>query len=146
MLYSKWNIKRKKTFRRRHSLLISSSLVSTYTNLGWIHAIVILNIWLFDQSFRDFYSWKSFLWLQTKFWTLPIIKCWHWIFEYFERTTAPIIKYSFPLLSEFVQGWRSSWVIYCRLMWLNLVSITRQMPRPRHKNKAIIRLSSHPSR
>ena len=27
-----------------------------------------------------------------------------------------------------------------------LVSITRQMPRPRHKNKAIIRLSSHPSR
>ena len=29
---------------------------------------------------------------------------------------------------------------------LSLVSITRQMPRPRHKNKAIIRLSSHPSR
>ena len=28
----------------------------------------------------------------------------------------------------------------------DLVSITRQMPRPRHKNKAIIRLSSHPSR
>ena len=29
---------------------------------------------------------------------------------------------------------------------LGLVSITRQMPRPRHKDKAIIRLSSHPSR
>ena len=29
---------------------------------------------------------------------------------------------------------------------LGLVSITRQMPRPRHKNKAIIRSSSHPSR
>ena len=29
---------------------------------------------------------------------------------------------------------------------LSLVSITRQTPRPRHKNKAIIRLSSHPSR
>ena len=28
---------------------------------------------------------------------------------------------------------------------LGLVSITRQMPRPRHINKAIIRLSSHPS-
>ena len=27
-----------------------------------------------------------------------------------------------------------------------LVSITRQMARPRHMNKAIIRLSSHPSR
>ena len=33
------------------------------------------------------------------------------------------------------------------LSWvLGLVSITRQMPKPRHKNKAIIRLSSHPSR
>ena len=31
--------------------------------------------------------------------------------------------------------------------WLySLVSITRKMPRPRDKNKAIIRLSSHPSR
>ena len=29
---------------------------------------------------------------------------------------------------------------------LSLVSIARQMPRPRHKNKAIFRLSSHPSR
>ena len=29
---------------------------------------------------------------------------------------------------------------------LGLVSIKQQMPRPRHKNKAIIRLSSHPSR
>ena len=28
---------------------------------------------------------------------------------------------------------------------LSLVSITRQTPRPRHRNKAIIRLSSHPS-
>ena len=28
---------------------------------------------------------------------------------------------------------------------LSLVSITSQMPRPRHKNKAIMRLSSHPS-
>ena len=32
-------------------------------------------------------------------------------------------------------------VIFC----LGLVSVTRQMPQPRHKNKAIIRLS-HPSR
>ena len=32
------------------------------------------------------------------------------------------------------------------LVFLGLVSITRQMSRPRHKNKAIIRLSSHPSR
>ena len=30
--------------------------------------------------------------------------------------------------------------------YLSLVSITRQMLRPRHKNKAIMRLSSHPSR
>ena len=30
--------------------------------------------------------------------------------------------------------------------YLSLVSITRQMPRPRHKNKAIIRLTSHPLR
>ena len=29
---------------------------------------------------------------------------------------------------------------------LGLVSITRQMPRPRQINKAIIRLNSHPSR
>ena len=29
---------------------------------------------------------------------------------------------------------------------LSLVSIKRQTPRQRHKNKAIIRLSSHPSR
>ena len=28
---------------------------------------------------------------------------------------------------------------------ISLSSITRQMPRPRHKNKAIIRVSSHPS-
>ena len=34
-----------------------------------------------------------------------------------------------------------------KISWLlGLVSITRQMPRPRHKNKAIIRLNSHPSR
>ena len=32
-----------------------------------------------------------------------------------------------------------------RMPLLSLVSIARQMPRPRHKNKAIIRLSSHPS-
>ena len=31
-------------------------------------------------------------------------------------------------------------------MHLSLVSITRQTPRPRHKNKEIRRLSSHPSR
>ena len=31
------------------------------------------------------------------------------------------------------------------LQSLSLVSITRQTPRPRHKNKAIIMLSSHPS-
>ena len=29
---------------------------------------------------------------------------------------------------------------------LRLVSITRQMPRPRHINKAILKLNSHPSR
>ena len=35
---------------------------------------------------------------------------------------------------------------YNRYSFLSLVSITRQMPRPRHKNKTIMRLSSHPSR
>ena len=32
------------------------------------------------------------------------------------------------------------------VLTLSLVSIKRQMPRPRHKNKAIRRLSCHPSR
>ena len=36
--------------------------------------------------------------------------------------------------------------IKAALHCLGLVSITWQMPRPRHKNKAIIRLTSHPSR
>ena len=58
MCLLKWNIKRKKTFRRRHSQLISNSLVSTHAKLGRIHAIVILNIWLFillfDYSFSLF--------------------------------------------------------------------------------------------
>ena len=37
-------------------------------------------------------------------------------------------------------------VCFIHFLLLGLVSITRHMPRPRHKNKAIIRLSSHPLR
>ena len=55
---------------------------------------------------------------------------------------------SFPLIALFrlkIGCCRGRNRLY-RNQALSLVSITRQMPRPRHKHKAIIRLSSHPSR
>ena len=51
---------------------------------------------------------------------------------------------SFPLTANcFVLT--QNWSFSLSKLALSLVSITRQTPRPQHKNKAIIRLSSHPS-
>ena len=75
-------------------------------------------------------------------------------------TTTTDLK---PKQSDWCEGWPLNHIIalllcrglgFCCVMEtrlkkikpLGLVSITRQMPRPQHKNKAITRLSSHPSR